>query len=224
LQEHVQISSPIDLYYRVAKGELGIKEIKESLQQSDKTGWLNILTRPFSRTRHSAPPKFVDEVKQKLKNKDLASNINTEVEYRISDCCNPIPGDEVIGFVPPDGGIWIHRTNCPEAIQLMSKYGNRIVKINWTSSEAGTFLSGLRLVGFDNKGLLNDIVNIISSQMGLNIRSFHIDSTGEVFEATVMLLVHSTEDLNKCILELRKLSGINNVYRISRLTDTVQKA
>jgi GTP pyrophosphokinase len=106
----------------------------------------------------------------------------------------------------------------------MSKYGNRIIKINWTGSEAGTFLSGIRIVGFDNMGLLNEIVNIISSKMSLNIRSFHIDSTGEVFEATIMLLVHNTDDLNKCISELRKLTGISNVYRISRLTETLKKA
>lgn len=224
LQECNHISSTIDLYYRIAKGEIGIKEIKDCIQQHDRSGWLNLLTRPFSRSKPAVPQKFADEVKQKLINQDLSGNVNGEVEYRISDCCNPIPGDEVIGFVPQDGGIWIHRTNCPEAIQLMSKYGNRIIKINWTGSEAGTFLSGIRIVGFDNMGLLNDIVTIISRQMSLNIRSFHIDSTGEVFEATVMLLVHNTDDLNKCIGELRKITGISNVYRISRLTEPVKKA
>lgn len=223
IQECNHISSTIDLYYRVAKDEIGIKELKECLQQHDKSGWLNIITRPFVRFKPSVPQKFSEEVKQQLINKDIASNGQGEVEYRISDCCNPIPGDEVVGFVPQDGGIWIHRTNCPEAIQLMSKYGNRIVKINWTSTESGTFLSGIRIVGFDNMGLLNDMVNIISRQLNLNIRSFHIDSTGDVFEATIMLLVHSTDDLNRLITELKKLKGINNVYRISRLTDTVTK-
>ncbi|HLN52544.1 MAG TPA: bifunctional (p)ppGpp synthetase/guanosine-3',5'-bis(diphosphate) 3'-pyrophosphohydrolase [Lentimicrobium sp.] len=220
LQECNHISSTIDLYYRVAKDEIGLKEIKDCMQQHDKSGWLNLITRPFVRSKPSIPHKFAEEVKQQLINKEISTNGNAEVEYRISDCCNPIPGDEVIGFVPPDGGIWIHRTNCPEAIQLMSKYGNRIVKINWEGAEAGTFLSGIRLVGFDNMGLLNEIVNIISSQLNLNIRSFHIDSTGDVFEATIMLLVHSTDDLNKLMTQLKKVKGINNVYRISRLADT----
>ncbi len=220
LQECNHITSTIDLYYRVAKDEIGVREIKDCIQQHDKGGWLNLITRPFIRSKPSIPHKFSEDVKQQLVNKDISTNGNAEVEYRISDCCNPIPGDEVIGFVPPDGGIWIHRTNCPEAIQLMSKYGNRIIKINWEGAEAGTFLSGIRLVGFDNMGLLNEIVNIISSELNLNIRSFHIDSTGDVFEATIMLLVHSTDDLNKLMAQLKKVKGINNVYRISRLADT----
>lgn len=220
LQECNHITSTIDLYYRVAKEEIGIKEIKDCIQQHDKSSWLNLITRPFVRSKPTIPHKFAEDVKQQIISKEISTNGNSEVEYRISDCCNPIPGDEVIGFVPPDGGIWIHRTNCPEAIQLMSKYGNRIVKINWEGAEAGTFLSGIRLVGFDNMGLLNEIVNIISSELNLNIRSFHIDSTGDVFEATIMLLVHSTDDLNKLMGELKKVKGINNVYRISRLADT----
>lgn len=222
LQECNHISSTIDLYYRIAKGDLGIKEIKECLQH-DKAGWLNLITRPFVRSKPNVPQKFSEEVKQKLQVNEISRDSN-EIEYRISDCCNPIPGDEVVGFVPQEGGIWIHRTNCPEAIQLMSKYGNRIIKINWTASEAGTFLSGIRLVGFDNMGLLNDIINIITRQMSINIRSFHIDSTGDVFEATIMLLVHNTDDLNRLMSELKKLKGINNVFRISRLADkTVKK-
>jgi GTP pyrophosphokinase len=223
LQECNHISSTIDLYYRVALGEIGLKEIKDCISQHEKGGWLNLITRPFVRNRHVIPQRLSDEVKQKVGAKELVTAQNGEIEYRISDCCNPIPGDEVVGFVPQDGGIWIHRTNCPEAIQLMSKYGNRIVKINWTGTDSGTFLSGIRLVGFDNMGLLNDIINIISTQMSLNIRSFHIDSTGDVFEATIMLLVHSTDDLNRLMTELKKLKGINNVYRISRLTDSVVK-
>lgn len=220
LQECNQLSSAIDLYYRVAKDEIGVKEIKECMQQNDKTGWLNLLTRPFIKSKPTIPQKFADEVKQQLESREISSNGGKDVEYRISDCCNPIPGDEVVGFVPPDGGIWIHRTNCPEAIQLMSKYGNRIIKINWESSEAGTFLSGLRLVGFDTMGLLREIVTVISQQMSLNIRSFHIDSTGDVFEATIMLLVHNTDDLNRLMSELRKLKGINKVFRISRLSES----
>ncbi len=223
LQECTQIPSVIDLYYKVDKGEIGIKEVKECMQLHDRTGWLNLITRPFTKSKSNLQHKLSEEAKQQMLGNDNPKKEDGAVEYRISDCCNPIPGDEVIGFMPQEGGVWIHRTNCPEAIQLMSKYGNRIVKINWTGTEDGTFLSGLRVVGFDNMGLLNDIVHIISSQMSLNIRSFHIDSTGDVFESTIMLLVHNTDDLNRLMVELKKLRGINSVYRISRLTDTTSK-
>lgn len=222
IQDGLKIGSVIDLYYKIAKGEIGIKEIKDCLQH-DKTGWLNLITRPFVRSKSPGSQKLSEGTSVKLQNTDVPPNDTGEVEYRISDCCNPIPGDEVVGFVPQDGSIWIHRTNCPEAIQLMSKYGNRIVNVNWSGGEAGTFLSGIKLVGFDNMGLLKDIVSIISSQMSLNIRSFHIDSTADVFEATIMLMVHNTDDLNRLMAELKKLQGINNVYRISRLTESPKR-
>lgn len=220
-QECNRINSTIDLYYKIAKGELGLKELKECIQQHDKSGWLNIITRPFGRSKPNIPQKLADQVMNKLPDKTLNST-NGDVEYRISDCCNPIPGDDVIGFMAQEGSIWIHRTNCSEAIQLMSKYGNRIVKTNWSNREAVTYLSGIRLSGFDNQGLINEIVNLISGQMSLNIRSFHIDSTGEVYEATIMLLVHDTDDLNKLMSALKKLKGINSVFRISRLSESVK--
>lgn len=219
-QECNRINSTIDLYYKVALGELGLKDLKECVQQHDKSGWFNIITRPFSRSKPNIPPKLADQVMSKLPDK-TGKNENGEVEYRISDCCNPIPGDDVIGFMPQEGSIWIHRTNCTEAIQLMSKYGNRIVKTNWSNREAVTYLSGIRLAGFDKQGMITEIVKIISEQMGLNIRSFHIDSTGEVYEATIMLLVHDTDDLNRCMRELNKVQGISKVYRISRLSESV---
>ncbi|MBK6345254.1 MAG: bifunctional (p)ppGpp synthetase/guanosine-3',5'-bis(diphosphate) 3'-pyrophosphohydrolase [Bacteroidales bacterium] len=217
-QECNHINSSIDLYYKVALGELGLKELKECVQQHDKSGWLNIITRPFARSKPNIPQKLADQVKNKFPGQAL-NDTNGEVEYRISDCCNPIPGDDVIGFMAQEGSIWIHRTNCTEAIQLMSKYGNRIVKTNWSNREAVTYLSGIRLAGFDKQGLINEIIKVISEQMSLNIRSFHIDSTGEVYEATILLLVHDTDDLNRLMNELKKVKGISNVYRISRLSE-----
>jgi GTP diphosphokinase / guanosine-3',5'-bis(diphosphate) 3'-diphosphatase len=217
-QECNKVSSPIDLYYKVAQGHLGIKELKLCIQQHDKGGWFNIITRPFGRSKPNIPPRLADQVRDKLPDL-MQKTVNGEVEYRISDCCNPIPGDDVIGFMAQDGSIWIHRTNCSEAIQLMSKYGNRIVKTNWSNREAVTYLSGIRLTGLDHLGLINEIVKIISEQMSLNIRSFHIDSTGEVYEAIIMLLVNDTGDLDRLMAELKKVRGISSVYRISRLSE-----
>jgi GTP pyrophosphokinase len=217
-QECNKINSTIDLYYKVALGNLGLKELKLCIQQHDKGGWLNIITRPFGRSKPNIPPRLADQVRDKLPGQN-ANPTNGEIEYRISDCCNPIPGDDVIGFMAQDGSIWIHRTNCSEAIQLMSKYGNRIVKTNWSNREAITYLSGIRISGLDHLGLINEMVKIISEQMGFNIRSFHIDSTGEVYEAIIMLLVHDTDDIDRLMRELKKVKGISSVYRISRLSE-----
>lgn len=217
-QECQKINSTIDLYYKVAQGNLGVKELKACIQQHEKSGWLNIITRPFGRPKTALAPPLADQMRDKLPIQQR-KELNGDVEYRISDCCGPIPGDDVIGFLAPDESIWIHRTNCPEAIQLMSRYGNRILKTNWSNRESATYLSGIRFSGLDHLGLINEIVKIISEQMGLNIRSFHIDSTGEVYDASVMLLVHDTEDLNRLMAEIKKVRGISNVFRISRFNE-----
>jgi len=218
-QECQKISSILDLYFKIAHGELGLKEVKECIQQHEKSGWLNIITRPFARSKPVIPASLSDKMLEKLKTKGIDGN-SSQIEYQISDCCNPIPGDDVVGFKSQDGGIWIHRTNCPEAIQLMSRYGNRIVKTNWSSREAGTFLSGIQMSGFDRQGIINEIVKVISEQLNLNIRLFNIDSTGEVYKATIILLVHDTGDLQNLMNELKKINGVSSINRISRLSET----
>ena len=213
-QECSKIGSTIDLYYKIAQGELGIKDLKECLQQHDKGKWLNIITRPFSRSKPHVPQKLSEDVREKMRQKQEPL-IEDEVEYRISDCCNPIPGDDIIGFKANEGQIWIHRTNCQEAIQLMSKCGNRIIRTNWTSREANTYLAGVKLGGFDNRGLINEITKVITEKMNLNIRSFHIDSTGEIYEASIMVLVSGVDVLHQLMAELKKVQGIENVSRIN---------
>jgi len=218
-QECSKIGSTIDLYYKIAQGELGLKDLKECLQQHDKGKWLNIITRPFSRSKPHVPQKLSEDVREKMRQKQEPL-IEDEVEYRISDCCNPIPGDDIIGFKANEGQIWIHRTNCQEAIQLMTKYGNRIIRTNWTSREANTYLAGVRLGGFDNRGLINEITKVITEKMNLNIRSFHIDSTGEIYEASIMVLVSGVDVLHQLMAELKKVKGIENVSRINASTQS----
>ena len=214
LQECNKIGSTLDLYYKVAQGEIGLKELKECIQQHDKGKWLNIITRPFVRSKPQIPQRLSEDVREKMRLKQ-DTVIEGEVSYRISDCCNPIPGDDIIGFRANEENIWIHRTNCPEAIQLMSKFGNRIIRTNWTSREAATYPAGIRISGFDHRGLINEITKVITEQMNLNIRSFHIDSTGEVYEASILVLVSDIEVLNLLMSGLRKVKGIDNVSRIN---------
>ena len=213
MQECNKFASPNDLYYKAAQGEIGIKEVKECVEQSVKGGWFDIITRPFGRSKPHIPQLLSEDVHKKF---DARPGVTAreDANYRISECCNPIPGDEVIGFMAGDGDVWIHRSNCNEAISLMSKYGNRIVKANWTNRENTTFQTSIKMSGFDRIGLVNDITNTITIDQGLNIRSFHIDSTGEVYEAAIMLMVHDTEEIGKLISALKHIKGIESVYRL----------
>ena len=92
------------------------------------------------------------------------------VDYKFAKCCNPIPGDDVFGFVTVNDGIKIHRTTCPNAAELLSNYGYRVVKAKWTSSQDNSFLAGLRIIGTDRMGLINDVSSIISGELKVNMR------------------------------------------------------
>jgi GTP diphosphokinase / guanosine-3',5'-bis(diphosphate) 3'-diphosphatase len=137
-----------------------------------------------------------------------------KIDYKLAKCCNPIPGDDVFGFVTVNEGIKIHRTNCPNAIELMSHYGYRVVKAKWTSQKELAFLAGLRIVGVDRVGIINDITKVISNELKVNIRSITIDTTDGMFEGNLMLFVHDTKHLDKLIAKLAKVSDIINISRI----------
>jgi GTP pyrophosphokinase len=134
--------------------------------------------------------------------------------YEISTCCNPIPGDEVIGLIASDHmPIQIHRTNCTKAIGLISSYGLKVVKINWDNRESISFLTKLKITGIDKMGMINDISRIISSELSLNIKSFRLEARNGYTEGEVMLYVQDTVTLNRLLENLKKVEGIRNVVR-----------
>ncbi len=135
------------------------------------------------------------------------------IDYQLAKCCNPIPGDDVFGFVTISEGIKIHRTTCPNAAELMANYGYRVVKAKWTSQKEIAFLAGLKIIGTDRVGLINDITRIISGELKVNMRSITVDSDIGIFEGTIMLYVHDTSHLNTLMDKLSKVGGVEKVNR-----------
>jgi GTP pyrophosphokinase len=119
----------------------------------------------------------------------------------------------VFGFVTINDGIKIHRTNCPNAVELMSNYGYRIVKAKWTSQQELAFLAGIRIKGTDRVGLVNDLTRIISSNLKVNMRSITIDSNDGIFEGNIMVFVNDTGHLEKLIQSLIRVDGVLTVER-----------
>jgi guanosine-3',5'-bis(diphosphate) 3'-pyrophosphohydrolase len=135
------------------------------------------------------------------------------IDYKFARCCNPIPGDDVFGFVTVNEGIKIHRTNCPNAAELLSNYGYRVVKAKWTSRQAVAFLAGLKIIGTDRIGIINDVSNIISAQHKVNMRSLVINTDNGIFDGQIELFVDDTKHLEALITNLGKVSGIETVSR-----------
>jgi len=142
-----------------------------------------------------------------------------DLKYTISKCCNPIPGDDVIGINIHNKPIQIHRVNCPEAISLMSVYGQQIIKAKWNFGERVGFLAGVMITGDDTMGLINDITNIISDIYGINMRSIHFSTSGGRAKGTITLYISDNKNLNKLMKNIKKLDGIENVERIDSIQE-----
>lgn len=208
LQSFYRQPSPFELYYKFELGRINLKRIEE----------LKIVAGKIVGRIYDESPKNELEVKLQEKGKSEEMLVIGEsmdhFDYKISPCCNPIPGDEVFGFITIQDGIKIHKTNCPNAVQLMSNYAYRIVKARWTSQQQIAFLAGMKITGIDDVGLVNKITKLISGELNVNMRSISFDSNDGVFEGTIMVYVHDTKHLRQLINKMKQIEGVINVSRI----------
>ncbi|WP_324676811.1 bifunctional (p)ppGpp synthetase/guanosine-3',5'-bis(diphosphate) 3'-pyrophosphohydrolase [Hymenobacter sp. GOD-10R] len=207
LLAHYNIYNLQDFFYRLAIGQIDGREIKEHLFDP---------ATPAPRLPSPLEPKSFDHEVQKIRginsNMLLIGEKTDKFDYTIAPCCNPIPGDDVFGF-ETDEGIVIHRTSCPKAVELMSNYGNRIVRAKWTDQLELAFLAGIRIKGSDRVGLVNDVTRIISNSLKVNMRSITVDSNDGMFEGQIVVFVHDTTHLHKLIHRLLKVNGVLLVER-----------
>lgn len=158
--------------------------------------------------------QLIDEQMDVTPNAFLLDDDYEQIKYVLADCCNPIPGDTVVGFQVSDDRIVVHQTSCPNAIAQMSRFGNRIIKTKWRKGQNIAFLSGIKLKGFDRKGIIKEMMDVITSQMDLNIRSLNIETKNNVFTGTLMLYIQSVKTLNNLIEQLRHIDQMESVERI----------
>ncbi len=203
----LKLPSSQELYYRAALGNIDVKEIKlfirhkETPQKAHKKPIIPKLEQLVTNARGSSDMLVIGDDMQKL-------------DYKLSPCCNPIPGDDVFGFVTVGEGIKIHRVNCPNAIKLLSNYAYRVVKAKWLNDQLISFLAGIKIIGTDELGLVNNITKVISNENNINMRSISFDTDGGLFEGTIMVYVHDTKHLNHLIINLKKVKGVNKVERM----------
>lgn len=220
LLAQVRVNTEKDLYSMIASKDIDLEEISEIIQSGQNRKLLRYISRPFSRTKESDNKPISETLVEKLKNKPeslLLGDDISQIKYSIAKCCHPIPGDDVVGIISPADDIIIHRTNCKEAIAVMSKYGNRIIKTKWKLKEGVGFLTGIQIKGIDKKGLVKKISEIISDKHNISIRSFRMDTSEGTTEGVIMLYVHDTDSLKKLIESLRKVKEIVKVKRLDRI-------
>ena len=201
--------SLLDLYYGVAVGSVDLKHIKELTVTADK------LHQPVKEVK--LEPKVYEEGKQKAgKGPELIifGESSDKIKYKLAQCCQPIPGDDVFGFVTSGEGLKVHRTDCPNAAQLLAHYGHRVVKTKWAKNKEISFLTGVRILGLDEVGMIQKITNVISSDLNMNMRSISIETKDGVFDGTIMVYVHDREELDALCQKLSAVDGVNKIVRL----------
>ncbi|GAA4921180.1 bifunctional (p)ppGpp synthetase/guanosine-3',5'-bis(diphosphate) 3'-pyrophosphohydrolase [Mucilaginibacter defluvii] len=211
-----KLQSTQDLFYNVAKGVIDMKDLKE-YQASEKI----IENKPQDKIEADQVQNLIKSIKAKDSDMLLIGEDMQKIDYKLANCCNPIPGDDVFGFITVSEGIKIHRTNCPNAAKLMANYGYRIVKARWTNQQELAFLTGLRIRGIDDVGLINKLTTVISNDFKVNMRSITVDSDNGIFEGSIMVYVNDTQHLEDLVKKLKQVRGVTSV---DRFDSAVEKA
>ena len=198
----------VDFYFDIGKDKIDLKILKNYKESID-------LEKKKIKSKSNTKPK---KISKKFSNDNyivLDDRVGL-MDYKFSDCCNPIPGDDVFGFITINDGVKIHRTNCKNSPELLSKYAYRILKAKWYSKNEISFLSSLKIKGTDRVGIIDDISKIISSELKVNMKSISINSNSGVFEGKIQLYVNNTSHLLRLI---KKLEKIRNVIKVSRFEE-----
>ena len=210
LVQWYKLPSNLDLFYQVAVKNIDLKELKEFKVTGDK------IEAPKPVKIHSEKVDFVPHQHTAGK-KDteliIFGESSDKIVYNLANCCKPIPGDDVFGFVTTGKGLTIHRTTCPNAAKLLANYGHRVVKTKWARNNEISFLTGVKIVGIDDVGVVNKITNLISGELKINITALTIEAKEGLFEGNIKLYVHDREELDTLVQSLNDLPGIESVER-----------
>jgi GTP pyrophosphokinase len=208
-----KLQTSLDLYYRAGIGAIENQQLKEYAAQKSNT-LVNFFKKTIKRSPSSQPEQINKNEISKKYDLLVFGSEQDKLDYKLSTCCNPIPGDEVFGFVTINEGIKVHRKDCPNAISMQSNYAYRIIPAKWIDSSQEEFKAILKITGMDILGLTNDLTKVISSQMNVNIQSISLSSEAGIFNGQVAVVVQNNTILKKLIENIKKVDGIDKVTRV----------
>lgn len=193
--EVIQLAKAVKAF--ISKGRLD--EEKQSVKQVDEAEFHD---------------QFLKETRTTGDTRGLIINGQlTDIKYSYARCCNPIPGDDVIGFISRNGDVKIHRTSCNNTRYLIQNDADRIVDVAWPKSQSAAYLGAIRIIGEDKVGMVNDITNVISNSLRTNMKSINVNSDGGMFEGTLMVMVEDISHLEKVIQKIQRIQGVKQAYR-----------
>lgn len=194
-----------DLYVEIAKSVITEEELEKLLKRKTENRFIKYWKLQFLWSGK--------EVDGKKKNQnDLPIDVNSD--FAIAPCCNPIPGDDVVGLNIAGTKVIVHKRSCPEAIRLMASFGDKIVPVKWVSHKLMSFLAVVRITGIDSQGIVSEITSLIAHEETVNMRMIHFDARDGIFEGVIHLYVHNTADLNNIVSRISQVKGVETVMRV----------
>ncbi|MFD2567544.1 RelA/SpoT family protein [Pseudotenacibaculum haliotis] len=214
LVNYFKLKTSFDLFFRIGNGAIDNTQLKAFVSQRN-----NRFMSFFKNRLKRAPSKDVLEKEEVTKKYDdlVFGNDEEKLDYKLSKCCNPIPGDDVFGFITINEGIKVHKKDCPNAISLQSNYAYRIIKAKWIDSTNQEFKAILHVSGVDNRGIVNNLTRIISNNMSVFIHSINIAGNEGVFEGKLSISVKNKTQLTKLIESIKKVDGVQKVERVNTM-------
>ena len=209
LGNYFNLKTSLDLFYRVGIGKIDNISLKKFAASNNN----RIIS--FFRKRLTSS-KEINHLENEIKtnfDQIVFGNEEEKMDFTLAKCCNPIPGDSVFGFITINEGIKIHKKDCPNSISLQSKFAYRILKSKWIDSSQEEFISIINISGIDIIGIVNEITKLISSSLNINMKKMHFDTEGNTFKGKITLKVKTKNILDKLILRLKKINGIEKVAR-----------
>lgn len=206
-----KLQTSLDLFYRIGIGAIDNQMIKD-FASSYNNAFISFFK---NKIRRNPAPEAIDKEEITSKYDMLVFGKEEEkLDYTLSQCCNPIPGDKVFGFVSVNEGIKVHKKNCPNAISLQANYAYRIINARWVDSSQEEFRSEIKLTGIDNLGLISEITDIISGNMHVDMRNINFSTDGGTFTGSITVVVKNKSILKKLIANIKQISGIEKVTRV----------
>lgn len=206
-----KVKTSLDLFYRVGAGIIDNPKLKEFAASRSNA----LMTFFKNRIRKPTNPEDVhkEEITEKF-DQLVFGKEEDKLDYKMSNCCNPIPGDNVFGFVTVNEGIKVHKVNCPNALQLQSNYNYRIMQAKWIDSTQREFKTELKITGIDAVGLVNDVTKVVSNNLHIDMKSVHFDSDDGVFTGKITVVVKNKSTLDNLVQNIKKINGIDKVTRV----------
>jgi guanosine-3',5'-bis(diphosphate) 3'-pyrophosphohydrolase len=220
LMAFFKVPNETEFFYLLGMHKLDMERLQEFIRIKEEGGKIRIdgteITQPGIKSRQ----EFEEWLKE---NKGMSSDallIGEDMDirdYKFATCCHPVPGDDILAFYLPEEGLLIHRPNCQRAIGLMSNWGKNIIKAKWTEMADISLLAGVKIIGEDRQGMMNDLIRVISNQMKLNIRSITIDSMDGMFEGVFKVFVRNTRELESLNIKLMTVPGVFTATRVTEM-------